>query len=213
MEKASVDDVEPVAIEDDSDQRGLSDSLGTTTAAVNRYRIAPGEGLPSGLHAHADQEEIFVVLEGEATFETFAPSASPEGDADGAGSAERASAAESGAVVVGGGEAIRFAPGEFQSGKNESDDDLVMLAIGAPRDSEDVRIPQACPDCGHGDLRLDAGEGGVRLVCPACGGEYVPQPCPDCGHDDLRVALDDGNGTVVVCRGCSAEFEDAPLRG
>ena len=213
MEKASVDDVEPVAIEADSDRRGLSAPLGATDVAVNRYRIAPDDGLPGGLHAHADQEELFVVLEGEATFETLAPvPVADRRERGGERSAEPSTARAGREVVVGEGEAIRFAPGEFQSGKNDSDRDLVLLAIGAPRDSEDVRIPRACPDCGHGNLRLDAGETGLTLVCPDCGDEYAPQPCPDCGHDDLRVALGDGEGTVVVCRGCSAEFEEAPLR-
>lgn len=79
-----------------------------------------------------DQEEIFVVIDGEATFETLECE-----------------------VTVGKCEAIRFAPGEFQSGKNESDGELTVLAMGAPRDTEDIRIPADCPECQHDDLRLD----------------------------------------------------------
>jgi len=53
-----------------------------------------------------------------------------------------------GEVTVSEGEVIRFAPGEFQSGKNDSDGEVVAFAMGAPRDSEDVRVPQDCPECG-----------------------------------------------------------------
>jgi hypothetical protein len=45
--------------------------VGTEHVAINHYQVPAGEGLPSGLHAHYDQEEVFVVLAGEATFETL----------------------------------------------------------------------------------------------------------------------------------------------
>ncbi|WP_129114343.1 cupin domain-containing protein [Halegenticoccus tardaugens] len=187
MKRISIRGVEPAATE--IGYRRLSEPLGTTHVAINHYRLAPGEGFPSGLHAHADQEEVFVVVEGEATFETL-----------------------DGEITVGEGEAIRFAPGEFQSGRNASADDLAAFAIGAPRDSEDVRLPLACPDCGHDTLRLNSGGGGQTLVCPDCGAERVPNACPACGHDDLRVALGEDARPVVVCQGCDAEFDTPPLR-
>ncbi len=202
MERVSTDDAERDAR---VDRHGLSNPLGTIDVAVNRYRLAPGEGFPGGLHAHVDQEEVFYVVEGEATFETLAWWS----DAD-RSSGEPAS--ERGEVTVGEGEAIRFAPGEFQSGRNDSDGDLVALAIGAPRDSEDVRIPLACPECGRGDVRLETGGDEPKLVCPDCGDARVPGACPECGHEDLRVALGEGGRTVVVCQDCGAEFEDPPLR-
>ena len=129
---------------------------------------------------------MFVVLAGEATFETL-----------------------DGTVTVNDGEAIRFAPGEFQSGYNGGDDELVVLAAGAPRDTDDVRIPFACPDCGHDDLRFEPGSG--VFVCPDCGSEHVPAPCPDCGDDDLRATLGDSGLPVVVCGECNAAFERPPL--
>lgn len=189
MEKVAIDDTEPSASEIDIDRRGLSDPLGTTHVAINRYRLAPGEGLPGGLHAHADQEEVFVVVEGEATFETM-----------------------DGEVTVGAGEAIRFAPGEFQSGKNNSDGELVTFAMGAPRDSQDVRIPFACPDCDHDDVRLDFGETDLTFVCPECGGERVPTACPECDCDDVRVSPGDEGRPVAVCRDCGTEFDAPPVR-
>jgi mannose-6-phosphate isomerase-like protein (cupin superfamily) len=197
MERADIDSVEPRAVGGDSDCRRLADSLDADDLAVNRYRIAPGEGFPSGLHAHGDQEEVFVVLDGEATFETLGP--------------EKRDGRE---VTVGAGEAVRFAPGEYQSGRNAGDGDLVALALGAPRDSDDVRIPLDCPACSHDYLRPEAGGGdggsqsGVVLTCPACGAENVPEGCPACGTE-MRVALgesDDGRAeTVVVCPDCGAE--------
>ena len=148
MEKVSIGDVEPNAFGSDIDRRGLSDPLETTDFALNRYRLDPGERFSGGMHAHMDQEEVFVIVEGEATFETM-----------------------DGEVTVGEAEVIRFAPGEFQSGKNDSDGEVVAFAMGAPRDSEDVRIPQNCPECGHDNVRAIPGDDGFDLQCPECGAE------------------------------------------
>ena len=148
MEKVSIGDVEPNAFGSDIDRRGLSDPLGTTDLALNRYRLDPGERFSGGMHAHMDQEEVFVIVEGEATFETM-----------------------DGEITVGEAEVIRFAPGEFQSGKNDSDGEVVAFAMGAPRDSEDVRLPQNCPECGHDNVRAIPGDDGFDLQCPECGAE------------------------------------------
>ncbi|WP_432507992.1 cupin domain-containing protein [Halorubrum ezzemoulense] len=148
MERVSIDEVEPSALGSDVDRRGLSEPLGATDVALNRYRLDPGERFSGGLHTHMDQEEIFVVVEGEATFETM------DGD-----------------VSVGAGEAVRFAPSEFQSGKNDGDEPVVAFALGAPRDSEDVRIPQECPECGHENMRAVPSDDGFDLRCPECGAE------------------------------------------
>ena len=64
MEKVSIGDVEANAFGSDIDRRGLSDPLGTTDLALNRYRLDPGERFSGGMHAHMDQEEVFVILEG-----------------------------------------------------------------------------------------------------------------------------------------------------
>jgi len=146
MEKVSIGDIEANAFGSDIDRRGLSDPLGMTDFALNRYRLDPGERFSGGMHAHMDQEEVFVILEGEATFETM-----------------------DGEVTVGEAEVIRFAPGEFQSGKNDSDGEVVAFAMGAPRDSEDVRLPQDCPECGHDNVRAIPGDDGFDLQCPECG--------------------------------------------
>jgi len=184
MERVTVDEVDPDAFGDVIGARELTDALGTTDVAINHYRIPPGEGFPGGLHAHVDQEEVFVVLDGEATFLT----------------------PEDGPMSVGAGEAIRFAPGEFQTGRNEADESLVALAVGAPRDTEDFRVPVACPDCGHGDLRPAAGEDGVELVCPDCESTHVPQGCPACGTE-MTVLPGEDRRTVVVCPDCGTELD------
>ena len=201
MRRVSLDDVTSDAVGSDSDRRRLADPLDASQVALNHYRIAPGEGFPGGLHAHADQEEVFAILAGEATFETF----------------------ESGEMTVEAGGVIRFAPGEFQSGRNDADEPLVALAVGAPRESEDVRIPVACPDCDHREVRLAFGDGGATFVCPDCGARHVPQDCPDCGGE-LRVTLADESEandgelestaerpTTVVCEECGSEFAKPPL--
>ena len=241
MERTAIDDVESAESGDRVVRRSLTDALGATALAVNHYRIPPGEGFPSGLHAHGDQEELFVVLGGEATFETLVPRDDGDGEnevdeREDAETGEGGTAEyEAGEVTVDAGEAIRFAPGEYQSGRNAvsapradgsegersessgGETTLVALALGAPRDSGDVRIPLACPECGHDYLRPESGEGGVRLVCPDCDAENEPEGCPECGSE-MRVALGEtGSGaspdgetaanpeTVVVCPDCGAE--------
>lgn len=205
MEKVTIDSRKPHVFEEGPDRYGLSEPLETSDMAINYYRVAPGEGFPSGLHTHMDQEEVFVVIDGEATFETLAPQS-------GADCANGKTVSEDGEIVVGEGEAIRFAPGEFQSGKNESDGELAVLAMGAPRDSEDIRIPADCPQCHHDDLRLDTDKDGLSFVCPDCEAEHFPQDCPECGHDDLRITLDEAAKTVVICQDCGTIFENPPLR-
>lgn len=189
MKKASISHVESNVVGEDSASRSLSEPLGATNIALNHYRLAPGEGFPGGLHAHMDQEEIFVVLEGEATFETL-----------------------DGEVTVGEREAIRFAPGEFQSGKNNSNSELTVVALGAPRGTDNIQIPVMCPNCEHDTLRLQRRDDELTFVCPNCDAEHIPQNCPECSHSDLRVTLDETVHVVVVCQNCDAEFENPPLQ-
>ncbi|WP_224336870.1 cupin domain-containing protein [Haloprofundus halobius] len=185
MRRTAVDDADPIVFDDGTARRKLADLLATTGVALNRYRVPPGSGLPGGLHAHADQEELFLVTAGEATFETL-----------------------DGEMLVEEEEAIHFAPGEFQSGKNDSDDELVLFAVGAPRESRDIRVPLRCRECGYDDLRLGSVDDEPGLVCPACDATFSPQPCPACGHEEMRVELGDAGRPVTACPGCGAEFED-----
>ncbi|MDG5821960.1 cupin domain-containing protein [Natronococcus sp. A-GB7] len=187
MKKAAIDDVEPDNLGTNSSCRKLSDVVETSELTLNHYSLAPGEGFPGGLHTHMDQEEVFAILEGEATFETM-----------------------DGEVTVRKGEVIRFSPGEFQSGKNESDEELVALALGAPRETSDIRIPVNCPECDHDDLRVNTDAAGILFVCPSCEREHVPRDCPHCSHADLSVTRKGGR-TVTVCEKCESVFENPPL--
>jgi mannose-6-phosphate isomerase-like protein (cupin superfamily) len=147
MEKASVDDPDSSARTADV-QAGLSDPLNLSDMAMNYYELAPGDSFSGGLHTHMNQEEIFYVIEGTATFQT--PEDSIEVEAD---------------------EAIRFAPGEYQEGKNEGDERVRALALGAPKDQGETRSALPCENCGadYHEVHMD-GEG-FTLVCPDCGNE------------------------------------------
>ena len=156
MNHVSLDDVPATTPPDAAPRRELGSALGAGVA-LNRYTLAPGESLADTLHGHGDQEEVFVVLDGTVTFEVR-----PLG---------RETTDEVGVTA---GEAVRFAPGDLQRGRNRGDRPATLLAIGAPADTEDLRFPfdrlppapDACPACGHDrDVRLADG----RFVCPACG--------------------------------------------
>lgn len=188
MERVSNVELAADELGDGTVRWSLAEPLGAAHVAINRYRVPPGGEFPGGLHAHLDQEEVFVVLSGEATFETL-----------------------DGEVTAGSDTAVRFAPGEYQSGRNDAEVDLVALALGAPRDTDDTRIPFACPVCGLFGLRLEAGGDGLGFRCPDCGVERTPAPCPACGSDDLRTTLDDRDEPVVACRACGATYDSPPL--
>ncbi|SEP91726.1 cupin domain-containing protein [Natrinema salaciae] len=153
MEHVAIDDVEPTPVDDyHADVRALTDPLATDDVAVTRYVLEPGERFSGSVHTHMDQEAVFVVLAGEATFER------PE---------DRITVQEN--------EAVRFGPGEFQSGKNDGEEPVVALAIGAPRESDDVRISRietldrdiSCPECDTDHMRI-AQAADADFVCPAC---------------------------------------------
>lgn len=178
MELVSVDDVEADRSDGGAARRTLSDALGADDLAINRYRVGPGERL-AGLHAHVDQEEVFLVVAGTLTFETL-----------------------DGVVTVHADQAIRFGPGEFQSARNAADRLVEVYALGAPRESEDVRVPLQCLECSYGTLRPHRGEDELELVCPECG-ERTDGSCPDCDSGDVLVVLE-GESAVARCQDCDA---------
>ena len=134
-------------------KRSLSNALGAEHLAMHHYVLDPGESFGFGYHRHADQEEIFYVLEGTVTFET-----------------------ESGDVTVGAGEAIRFASGEWQQGHNETDEQVVALALGAPADTTELDVRRECGNCGERQpVRIGPTDDREALVaiCEECGAETV----------------------------------------
>lgn len=186
MDRVTVDEIDPEAVESHAEVRRLTAPLGTTDIAINRYLAEPGERFIGGIHAHADQEEVFIVVKGKATFETL-----------------------DGEIDVGDGEVIRFGRGEFQSGKNTSGNDVVVYALGAPRGTDDVRVPLPCPECSHDALRPTVDDDSERavLVCPNCGARS-PVECPSCGGDNKRVVLgNDGETLVDVCLDCDTRSQ------
>jgi uncharacterized cupin superfamily protein len=131
--------------------RPLTDALGLANLAMNYYELEPGESFAYGFHAHENQEEVFYVQSGTATFETV------DGD-----------------VEVDAGELVRFAPGEYQRGTNRGDDRVVALAIGAPQDAGETEILRECEDCGERTphrLELADGTDAVLAICEGCGAE------------------------------------------
>ena len=157
MEKVSIDDVddEPNPLGVHSVRRPIGRELGLTDFAMNYFELEPGESFSGGLHTHYDQEEVFYIQKGTATFDT-----------------------DEEPVTVSAGEAIRFAPGDFQHGKNEGDERVVGLAMGAPgamHDWDQIESMVPCRACGdetaHGlDLTSD---GAFELTCTQCGNAFT----------------------------------------
>jgi len=150
MNRISLDDVDrrmgPAA-----DKRALSNALDTDELAVNYYELAPGDAFGFGYHRHPDQEEVFYVVEGTATFET-----------------------EDDDVEVGAGEAVRFAPGEWQLGRNAGEERCVALAIGAPKDARETEMVRECADCGgrtENTVEMTDDRDALVTRCLECGAE------------------------------------------
>jgi uncharacterized cupin superfamily protein len=160
MQKVNIEDVDswmsPASV-----KRSLTRALGTEDVAVNYYELEPGESFAFGYHRHDDQEEVFYVLAGEATFETGEPR-------------EDGETADGDEVIVGAGEAVRFGPGEWQRGWNRGEERVRALALGAPRDGGESTILRACPDCGgRTEQRIERTEDADALLtrCVDCGAE------------------------------------------
>lgn len=148
MKHVSVDDVERHRSTATA-KRPLGEALGVEGFAMNHYVLDPGESFSTNLHTHRDQEEVFYVLAGVATFET-----------------------DDGSFELAANEAVRFAPGEYQHGYNDSDKRVVGLAFGAPRESEDGRIE--CPECGareSPEIEWTDDRAAIVFRCGDCGAE------------------------------------------
>lgn len=150
MKRVSIDDVEhPPTISQASVVRPLSRPLELTDVAVNYFELAPGDAFGFDYHRHRDQEEVFYVQAGTATFRTA------DGD-----------------VEVHAGEVVRFAPGEFQLGRNIGEERVRALAIGAPGDSTEIEYLRACGPCGEETLQtpeVDREAMVFEIRCEACG--------------------------------------------
>jgi uncharacterized cupin superfamily protein len=151
MEHVSIEDVErwitPATV-----MRPLSRGLGSEHVNINYYELEPGDTFGFGYHRHHDQEEVFYLMAGTARFET-----------------------EDGDVSVSAGELVRFAPGEWQLGRNNGDEIVRALALGAPADAEETEILIECPDCSertHANVeRASDGSDALVTICEECGSE------------------------------------------
>ncbi len=132
MKKAAIGDVDPAATNSPAAVvRLLSPVLDTDGLVINYFEVEPAESVGYAYHRHLDQEEVFYVQKGTVTFET-----------------------EVGGVEVDAGEIVRFGPGEFQLGRNIGDERAHVLAIGAPRESEELEYLQDCPTCGEETVQV-----------------------------------------------------------
>lgn len=162
MEHVAFDEVEnsvqPAAV-----MRHLTKPLGCEDLAINYYELDPGDSFAFAYHSHGVQEEVFVVLEGTATWVT-----------------------EDGTVEVGPGEAIRIPPGELQRGWNrtgQNDNDsgagdgerIRALALGAPLEYGEQPKYADCPECGEGAP--------VSIGRPEDDDDAVVTTCDDCGSE------------------------------
>lgn len=136
--------------------------------SMNYFELDTGEGFSGGLHTHHDQEELFYIQEGTATFEVRAE---PDSESD--------------EIEVGPGEAVHFARDDvYQTGTNRGERRVVGFALGIPgarHEWQGVEAVIECPDCERDtahDLRPD--EDGRRMpdaeemaiICRECGYEH-----------------------------------------
>jgi uncharacterized cupin superfamily protein len=158
MEKTAIDDVDnqrnPLGVH--SVRKPVSAALGAEHFAMNYFELEPGESFSGGLHTHQDQEEVFYVESGTATFDV-----GRDGDQ----------------VVVDAGELVRFEPGEFQTGYNDQDEGRVVgWALGAPgatHDWDGLESVVDCRDCGEETVHdTDLVEGSFQLTCQDCGTSF-----------------------------------------
>lgn len=157
MEKIEVEEIEnepnPMGVH--TVRKPISDALDAEEAAVVHYELEPGESFSGGLHTHHDQEETFHILDGTATFDV---------------------GEEREEITVEAGEAIRFDPGEFQYGYNDTDERVIGLAIAAPgvrHDWDELESLVPCSECGEKTVHSVSltEDGNMVAECTECGNE------------------------------------------
>lgn len=169
MQKRAIDDVEDVPhfMGINSRRKPLSRAIEGMGFAMVHFELDPGEAFSGGLHTHHDQEELFYVMEGTATFEV---KEGPGADAE--------------THEVGPDEVIHFEKGgPFQTGGNEGDERVVAVALGVPNPRhgwQDTKVLFDCPECGSETVHDMAAEDPAdeRMPDPA---EMVIS-CGDCGN-------------------------------
>ena len=145
MDHVSLDDMENHPRVADV-QKHATDPLNLADMALNYYELEPGDSFSGGLHTHMNQEEVFLVMEGTATFQT-----------------------KDDEIEVGANEIVRFAPGEYQEGRNDGDERVRAVAMGAPQDAGETRSALPCQECGAEYHVAEVTADGVELTCPDCG--------------------------------------------
>ncbi|MFB6117682.1 cupin domain-containing protein [Halosegnis sp.] len=169
MQHVDLDELEriPHFMGVNSDRRPLARAIDAMGFAATYLELEPGEAFSGGPHTHTDQEELFIVLEGTATFETRP------------GPGTRSETTEVGPMG-----AVHFEAGDvFQQGRNESNEPVVGLAIGVGADRhawDGVEALVDCPDCGTETVH--------SLAAPEADDERMPAPervdiiCETCGN-------------------------------
>jgi uncharacterized cupin superfamily protein len=156
MEKVPMAEAPQSISENGPDRLALDEALGATDMAIKYYDLAPGDIFSGGFHTHHTQEEIFVILEGEATWDT------EDGEAS---------------MTIAEGEAVRFAPGEFHHGyvAEDADQGVRALAMGAPPGMPETVTVFTCPACGTEDAKhdVDFHEESLETICQECGNSIV----------------------------------------
>ncbi|NHN43501.1 cupin domain-containing protein [Halorubellus sp. JP-L1] len=161
MEKVDVDELDS-RMGPGSVRASLTKPLGLTNMGANHYELAPGERLAFGVHAHENQEEVFLVQAGTVTFESYPDRAAAEAGVDG----ERVEATA--------GDVVRVDVGEYQCGRNEGDERAVVFGVGAPRDGGDLDLLRDCEPCGERTahrIELADDRESISAVCERCGSE------------------------------------------
>lgn len=150
MEKVRIEDVDSW-VGPQSAKRPVSRALDAEHLAVNYFELEPGERFGFGYHRHPEQEEMFYIMDGTATFET-----------------------EEDDVVVEAGQLVRFEPGEWQLGENLGEETVRALAMGAPASENQTDLRRHCEECGGREPtsieRADDGPG-IVTICESCGAE------------------------------------------
>lgn len=172
MEHLAIDEVEHVEhpAHVSAVRKPVSEALGTTDFAMVFNELEPGDAFSGALHTHHDQEEVFYILEGTATFEVGKNRAQ---------------------IDVSEGELIRFAPGEFQRGFNATDERVRALILGAPRAEHDWANMELLIDCRSCDEEtvheIESVESAswqsdtvdLRVTCGECGNSYTTAEIPE----------------------------------